>query len=127
VKVGFKATWDRDDPTLTYSLYRDDETTPVATEKISDTRWALKSHSLEDTTCSPGDHTYRLVVSDPSGNTITAQIPSLTVPKTAQNNKEKDKKAKPAAEAKDAANNADQGGNQQAADEDQAADEEDDN
>ncbi len=127
VRVGFNATWDRDDPTLTYSLYRDDETTPVATEKISDTRWALKSHSLEDTTCSPGDHTYRLVVSDPSGNTITAQIPSLTVPKTAQNNKEKGKKAKPAAEAKDAADNADQGGNQQVADEDQAADEEDDN
>ena len=127
VRVGFKATWDRDDPTLTYSLYRDDETTPVATEKISDTRWALKSHSLEDSTCSPGDHTYRLVVSDPSGNTITAQIPSLTVPKTAQNNKEKGKKAKPAAEAKDAANNANQDGNQQAADEDQAADEEDDN
>ena len=127
VKVSFTATWDRDDPTLTYSLYRDDETTPVATEKISDTRWALKSHSLEDTTCSPGDHTYRLVVSDPSGNTITAQIPSLTVPKTAQNNKEKGKKAKPAAEAKDAANNADQDGNQQAAVEDQATDEEDDN
>ena len=123
VKVGFKATWDRDDPTLTYSLYRDDETTPVATEKIGDTRWALTNHSLEDTSCSPGDHTYRLVVSDPSGNTITAQIPSVTVPQTAQNNKEKGKKAQPAAEAKDA----DQDGNQQAADEDQAADEEDDN
>ena len=127
VKVGFKATWDRDDPTLTYSLYRDDETTPVATEKIGDTRWALTNHSLEDTTCAPGDHTYRLVVSDPSGNTITAQIPSVTVPKTAQNNKEKGKKAQPAAEAKDAAKDADQDGNQQAADEDQAADEEDDN
>ena len=123
VKVGFKATWDRDDPTLTYSLYRDDETTPVATEKISDTRWALKSHSLEDTTCSPGDHTYRLVVSDPSGNTITAQIPSITVPKTAQ----KDKAAKNADEAEDAAKNADQGGNNPAADDDQANEEEDDN
>ena len=109
VRVGFNATWDRDDPTLTYSLYRDDETTPVATEKISDTRWALKSHSLEDTTCSPGDHTYRLVVSDPSGNTITAQIPSVTVSKKA---KKKGKKAK----------NADQ-----ASDDDQADDEEDDN
>ena len=27
VKVSFTATWDRDDPTLTYSLYRDNETT----------------------------------------------------------------------------------------------------
>ena len=81
----------------------------MATEKISDTRWALKSHSLEDTTCLPGDHTYRLVVSDPSGNPITAQIPSVTVPKKA---KKKGKKAK----------NADQ-----ASGDDQADDEEDDN
>ena len=119
VRVGFNATWDRDDPTLTYSLYRDDETTPVATEKISDTRWALESHSLEDTTCSAGEHTYRLVVSDPSGNTITAQIPSVTVPEKAK----KDKKADPAANANDAAKNAGQGGNNQAADDEQADDE----
>ena len=119
VRVGFNATWDRDDPTLTYSLYRDDETTPVATEKISDTRWALKSHSLEDTTCSAGEHTYRLVVSDPSGNTITAQIPSVSVPEKAK----KDKKADPAANANDAAKNAGQGGNNQAADDEQADDE----
>ena len=119
VRLGFNATWDRDDPTLTYSLYRDDETTPVATEKISDTRWALKSHSLEDTTCSAGEHTYRLVVSDPSGNTITAQIPSVTVPEKAK----KDKKADPAANANDAAKNAGQGGNNQAADDEQADDE----
>lgn len=119
VRVGFNATWDRDDPTLTYSLYRDDETTPVATEKISDTRWALKSHSLEDTTCSAGEHTYRLVVSDPSGNTITAQIPSVTVPEKVK----KDKKADPAANANDAAKNAGQGGNNQAANDEQADDE----
>ena len=106
VKVSFTATWDRDDPTLTYSLYRDNETTPVATEKISDTRWALNDHSLEDTTCSAGEHTYRLVVSDPSGNTITAQMPSVTVPRKADN-------ADPA-NADDAAKNADQDGNNQA-------------
>ena len=96
VRVGFNATWDRDDPTLTYSLYRDNETTPVATEKISDTRWALNDHSLEDTTCSAGEHTYRLVVSDPSGNTITAQTSSITVSKDAKNAgnaKNADKKA----------------------------------
>ena len=112
VRVGFNATWDRDDPTLTYSLYRDDETTPVATEKISDTRWALNDHSLEDTTCSAGEHTYRLVVSDPSGNTITAQMPSVTVPRKADN-------ADPA-NADDAAKNADQDGNNQANADDQA-------
>ena len=112
VKVSFTATWDRDDPTLTYSLYRDDETTPVATEKISDTRWALNDHSLEDTTCSAGEHTYRLVVSDPSGNTITAQMPSVTVPRKADN-------ADPA-NADDAAKNADQDGNNQANADDEA-------
>lgn len=112
VKISFTATWDRDDPTLTYSLYRDNETTPVATEKISDTRWALNDHSLEDTTCSAGEHTYRLVVSDPSGNTITAQMPSVTVPRKADN-------ADPA-NADDAAKNADQDGNNQANADDQA-------
>ena len=112
VKVSFTATWDRDDPTLIYSLYRDNETTPVATEKISDTRWALNDHSLEDTTCSAGEHTYRLVVSDPSGNTITAQMPSVTVPRKADN-------ADPA-NADDAAKNADQDGNNQANADDKA-------
>ena len=112
VKVSFTATWDRDDPTLTYSLYRDNETTPVATEKISDTRWALNDHSLEDTTCSAGEHAYRLVVSDPSGNTITAQMPSVTVPRKADN-------ADPA-NADDAAKNAGQDGNNQANADDEA-------
>ena len=120
VKASFTATWDRDDPTLTYSLYRDDETTPVATEKISDTRWALKSHSLEDTACSAGEHTYRLVVSDPSGNTITAQLPSVTVPEKAKNDKAA-KNADPAAHAKDAKDAAEN------ADQDAADDDEDDN
>ena len=86
VDVSFTATWDRDDPTLTYSLYRDDETTPVATEKINDTRWALGSHTLKDIGSPSGEHNYRLVVSDPSGNTITAQTPSVTVSKASDRN-----------------------------------------
>ena len=104
VKVGFKATWDRDDPTLTYSLYRDDETTPVATEKIGDTRWALSSHTLEDTGCPAGEHTYRLVVSDPSGNTITAQTQSVKVSKAANGAKDA-KNAKNAEKAGDSEEN----------------------
>ena len=98
VKVSFTATWDRDDPTLTYSLYRDKGTTPVVTKKIGDTRWALTSHTMEDTACPAGDHTYRLVVSDPSGNTITAQIPSVTV---SQNAKDADKEAEQADDSED--------------------------
>ena len=98
VKVSFTATWDRDDPTLTYSLYRDKGATPVATEKIGDTRWALTSHTMEDKACPAGDHTYRLVVSDPSGNTITAQISSVTV---SQNTKDADKEAERADDSED--------------------------
>mgnify|MGYP000868458133 FL=1 len=86
VDVSFTATWDRDDPILTYSLYRDDETTPVTTEKIGDTRWALGSHTLKDTGSPSGEHTYRLVVSDPSGNTITAQTSGVTASKAADRN-----------------------------------------
>ena len=98
VKVSFTATWDRDDPTLTYSLYRDKGTTPVVTKKIGDTRWALTSHTMEDKACPAGDHTYRLVVSDPSGNTITAQISSVTV---SQNTKDADKDAERADDSED--------------------------
>ena len=104
VKVSFTATWDRDDPTLTYSLYRDNETTPVATEKIGDTRWALSSHILEDTGCPAGEHTYRLVVSDPSGNTITAQTQSVKVSKAANGAKDA-KNAKNAEKAGDSEEN----------------------
>ena len=104
VKVSFIATWDRDDPTLTYSLYRDNETTPVATEKIGDTRWALSSHTLEDTGCPAGEHTYRLVVSDPSGNTITAQTQSVKVSKAANGAKDA-KDAKNAEKAGDSEEN----------------------
>ena len=104
VKVSFTATWDRDDPTLTYSLYRDNETTPVATEKIGDTRWALSSHTLEDTGCPAGEHTYRLVVSDPSGNTITAQTQSVKVSKAANGAKDA-KDAKNAEKAGDSEEN----------------------
>ena len=104
VKVSFIATWDRDDPTLTYSLYRDNETTPVATEKIGDTRWALSSHTLEDTGCPAGEHTYRLVVSDPSGNTITAQTQSVKVSKAANGAKDA-KNAKNAEKAGDSEEN----------------------
>ena len=104
VKVSFIATWDRDDPTLTYSLYRDNETTPVATEKIGDTRWALSSHTLEDTGCPAGEHTYRLVVSDPSGNTITAQTQSVKVSKAANGAKDA-KNAKNAGKAGDSEEN----------------------
>ena len=110
VKVSFTATWDRDDPTLTYSLYRDNETTPVATEKIGDTRWALSSHTLEDTGCPAGEHTYRLVVSDPSGNTITAQTQSVKVSKAANG-------AKDAKDAKNA-KNAEKAGDSEENDED---------
>ena len=104
VAVSFTATWDRDDPTLTYSLYRDNETTPVATEKIGDTRWALSSHTLEDTGCPAGEHTYRLVVSDPSGNTITAQTQSVKVSKAANGAKDA-KNAKNAEKAGDSEEN----------------------
>ena len=58
----------------------------MATEKINDTRWALGSHTLKDIGSPSGEHTYRLVVSDPSGNTITAQTSGVTASKAADRN-----------------------------------------
>ncbi len=76
----------------------------MATEKIGDTRWALSSHTLEDTGCPAGEHTYRLVVSDPSGNTITAQTQSVKVSKAANGAKDA-KNAKNAEKAGDSEEN----------------------
>ena len=72
VNIAYTPTWDRDDSTLTYTLYRDDETDPISTTTSSERRWTLTPKRLQDTDVPDGKHTYRLVVSDPEGNTLEA-------------------------------------------------------
>ncbi len=79
VTASFNPTWDRDDSTLTYSLYRDDETKPAASTAVSDRYWSRSPHTVQDTKAPGGEHSYRLVVSDAGGNTISTDPVTLTV------------------------------------------------
>lgn len=79
VKASFNPTWDRDDSTLTYSLYRDDASKPAASTTVSDRYWNRSAHTVEDTAAPGGEHSYKLVVSDPGGNTISSDPVKVTV------------------------------------------------
>ena len=70
--VSWKATWDRDDGMLTYRLYRDAETTPIYTADADSRFWRIPDMAFTDSGLAAGStHSYRLVVSDPYGNTVT--------------------------------------------------------
>ena len=79
VTASFNPTWDRDDSTLTYSLYRDGETKPAASTDVSDRYWSRSPHTVQDTKAPGGEHSYRLVVSDAGGNTISTDPVTVTV------------------------------------------------
>jgi hypothetical protein len=72
IAVSWKATWDRDDGLLTYRLYRDGGTTPIFTAEADSRFWRLPDMAFTDTGLAAGStHSYRLVVSDPYGNSVT--------------------------------------------------------
>ncbi|WP_159625094.1 PKD domain-containing protein [Actinomyces sp. zg296] len=84
VDVTFSPTWDRDDSTLTYSLYRDGGQTPVSTLPVSDRFWNREFRkTLRDNRAPAGEHTYTVVVSDAGGNTLTSEAKKVTVAKAA--------------------------------------------
>ncbi len=79
VSFSFTPTWDRDDSSLTYSVYRDEETNPVASTTVSDRHWSLSGRTLRDSDAPAGEHSYRLVVTDPAGNTLSTDPVTVTV------------------------------------------------
>jgi hypothetical protein len=69
--ISWPATWDRDDAVLTYQLYRDGGATPISTTSADSRFWRIPTMAFTDTGLAPGStHAYRLVVTDPFGNTI---------------------------------------------------------
>lgn len=72
VHVTWQATYDRDNSTLTYKLLRDGGTTPIATLTADSNFWTLPALSYRDTPAAGSTHTYRVVVSDTFGNSLTS-------------------------------------------------------
>ncbi|RZI92013.1 MAG: PKD domain-containing protein, partial [Microbacterium sp.] len=81
VRIG--ANWDRDDRDLTYELWEQDGTAPVATKVVKSTFWNLPAVTLmaEGLTAS-STHTYRVVAKDGDGNSVTSDWVTATVTDT---------------------------------------------
>ncbi|MET0933770.1 MAG: PKD domain-containing protein [Mycetocola sp.] len=87
VRVQVPANWDRDDLTLSYSLYRTGVTAPVATATAQSTYWNRPTVTLVDRSLTPGaTHEYRVVARDPDGNVsqdstrVSATVSGATIP-----------------------------------------------
>ena len=78
-RVSWRESTDQDDENLTYRVYRDNGTTPVY-EVTSDSSWYdVNSLAFTDTGLSAGTHTYRVGVTDPTGNKNTGSWTTVTV------------------------------------------------
>ncbi|AXE39668.1 PKD domain-containing protein [Acidipropionibacterium virtanenii] len=79
-RITVPANWDRDDLDLTYALYRQGTTAPVATKVASSTWWNLPSVSLTDPTAAAGSsHTYTVRATDRDGNSVTSSPVTVSV------------------------------------------------
>jgi PKD repeat protein len=81
VKVTWPQSWDMDNETLTYNVYRGSGTTPVYTVTAKSQWWNRTMMQWIDRGRAPGSTaSYRVAVSDPFGNTITStQSNTVTV------------------------------------------------
>lgn len=69
LRVGWRTTWDRDNETLTYRVYRDGGANPVHTVTLNSRWWNRISAGFVDTGLAPGSsHTYVVRATDPLGN-----------------------------------------------------------
>ena len=81
VRVRIPGNWDRDNYTLSYALYREGTATPVYTTSAQSVWWPLPSFSVDDNTVTAGQtYRYRVVTTDPDGNSVTSPWASVTVP-----------------------------------------------
>ncbi len=84
VNIQFPAVSERDVGTLTYSIYQDSGTKPIATLTANSWPWALPTLSYNETGLTPGSvHTYTYTAAD--GGLVTAKSPasaSVTVAST---------------------------------------------
>lgn len=79
VRVQWQANWDRDNSNLTYSVLRDGGATPVYTASQLSTFWQRPTMTFTDSGLTGGQHTYRISVRDPLGNTLTGNTATITV------------------------------------------------
>ena len=79
IRVGLQANWDPDDTQLTYQLFRDNATTAVATKTVDSRWWNRPYIALTDTAAPAGTHSYKVRVTDPTGNSQTSSNVAVAV------------------------------------------------
>ncbi|MHA7294485.1 PKD domain-containing protein [Arthrobacter sp. HLT1-21] len=81
VRVRWQTNWDRDNQNLSYQVIRDGNTAaPVHTSVRQSTFWNRPFVDFTDTGLSAGNHSYRILASDPFGNTVGSGTVSVNVP-----------------------------------------------
>ncbi|WP_426625424.1 PKD domain-containing protein [Leifsonia sp. McL0607] len=83
VRVGFAATYDRDNGYLTYKVYRDNGTTPVYQTTVHSNFYTRPMIGFVDSGLTPGSHPiYHVKVYDPVGNMTSRDTNAVTVAAT---------------------------------------------
>jgi len=82
-RIAFQTTWDRDNQSLTYKVYRNYTSltnTPICTIKSSNVFWDVKTLGCFDTGLTPGaTYKYRVIAFDPFNNTGSSNDTSVTI------------------------------------------------
>ncbi|ROS78682.1 LamG-like jellyroll fold domain-containing protein [Cellulomonas sp. PhB143] len=78
IQVSWRTSFDDDDGKLTYNVYRDGSSTPIATVSAESRWWTRPQASFVDTTASPG-RTYSYRVSASDGTNTSALSSAATV------------------------------------------------
>jgi len=72
LRVAWQSTWDQDNESLTYRLFRDSGTTAIFTTTVPSRFWWRPMLGFRDTGLVAGSsHTYRVTVTDPTGRVRT--------------------------------------------------------
>ncbi|MDO4901446.1 LamG domain-containing protein, partial [Actinomyces sp.] len=78
VTLSFPANWDRDDKTLTYSVYRDSEAQPISTQTVTAGFWELPTLTASDIVEPGSTHKYKVVVKDSRGASTQSDWVTVT-------------------------------------------------
>jgi trimeric autotransporter adhesin len=80
VRLQWQATWDMDNASVTYRIYRDGNmTTPVGTVTANSNFWTLPTLTFTNTGVPAGTHSWVIRAYDPLGNSATGGTVSTTV------------------------------------------------
>jgi trimeric autotransporter adhesin len=78
-RVRWSETWDEDNQTLTYQVFRDGALVKTMPPKDS-SFWQMSGLSFADSTVTRGSHTYVVRAIDPLGNATSSAATTVTVP-----------------------------------------------